>query len=95
MEVPLQKFFIFFYIFGVLNFDYVFCIPDNSHHIEGDVCELDNNQSGICTEIRSCEYVKRLIADRRLSEVSRCQFKERTPIVCCPRDTPCRGMERI
>lgn len=75
-------------LISALNVLNVLCVPDNSHHSRGDQCELDNNQGGICTEAKSCEYAIKLIKDRRINEVSRCQFEGRIPIVCCPHDRP-------
>lgn len=70
-----------------LNVLLVFCVRDNSHHRNGEQCELDNNQGGICREAKNCEYALQLIKDKRIAEVSRCQFEGRIPIVCCPQDT--------
>jgi len=79
--------FIILNILIVLNILQVFCVPDNSEVAEGDRCELENNQIGICIETTSCEYVKNLIDEKKYSEISRCQFRGLTQIVCCQQET--------
>jgi len=69
-----------------LNVLQVLGLPDNSHH-STPVCQLDNNQRGICKAAKNCEYVLELIKGKRYSEFSHCQFEGRTPIVCCPEGT--------
>jgi len=75
--------FIILSLFVLLNILQVFCVPDNSERYEGDWCELDNNQSGICKNAGNCEYAINLFKAGRHSEVSHCQFKGNVPFVCC------------
>lgn len=57
---------------------------DNSEKSLGDICNLQNNQEGICSEIKNCESVKKLFDAKTTSDIVRCGFVGKRPIVCCP-----------
>jgi len=58
---------------------------DNSEKELGDVCNLENKQRGSCEEIKKCEHVKDLFRSKRTSEIVRCRFVGRMPLICCPK----------
>ncbi|XP_070494837.1 chymotrypsinogen B-like [Chironomus tepperi] len=70
-----------------LNVLQVYCARDNSHLSRGDKCELDNNQSGTCEDVRNCKYAMELMRGKRFKEVSRCGFEGNKLIVCCLQDS--------
>lgn len=57
---------------------------DNSILTDGEQCSLSGGRQGICKEIIQCDYVKKLLTAKKTSEIVRCAFHGKKPLVCCP-----------
>lgn len=83
MELSVSNGFVILLLFSTAStFKYQ---PETSPSGLGDSCDLRNNEQGICVDISECEHAKELNRLRRTSEIVRCEFIGRSPIVCCPK----------
>jgi len=58
---------------------------DSAVNTLGGKCTLKDNQPGVCKYMTSCDYVKQLYQSKKTSDIVRCQFIGKNPIVCCPK----------
>ena len=58
---------------------------DNSFLGLGDNCMLKSGISGVCKADNNCDFVRKLIQQKRYKDIEKCSgFVGRNQIVCCP-----------
>lgn len=73
-------------VLNILNFIEAFEYEvESAVNTLGGKCTLKDNQPGVCKYMASCDYVKQLYQLRKTSDIVRCQFIGKNPIVCCPK----------
>ncbi|XP_070494753.1 uncharacterized protein [Chironomus tepperi] len=84
MEVFCNKIWILL-VLNILNFTKAFEYQvDSAGNALGGKCILKDNRPGVCKYMSSCDYVKQLYQSRKTSDIVRCQFIGKNPVVCCP-----------